>query len=301
MKLGVSSRLRRHAYPLVALAPALVFACTGLGGRSAAAPSSARTTEANITGLTTGILEHSQFAHHPFDNALAGTLLDRYLESLDATRSLFLQSDVDEFAAYRATLAHATRRAGDTLAARTIFDRYLERMEQRVAYVTDTLRTAKFDFTGHDVYSFDREHAQRPRDLAAVHEIWRQQLRAAYLQEKLGDKRPDQIVSTLTHRYAQQLRTMKALGSDEVLGDYLDALAHVYDPHSDYLGHEQMESLAIAMNLSLFGIGATLENADGYCKIRELVPGGPRRGVACWRPATASRRWRKPATSRSTW
>ena len=60
-----------------------------------------------------------------------------------------------------------------------------------------------------------------------------------------------------------------------MLGVYLDALAHVYDPHSDYLGHEQMESLSIAMNLSLFGIGATLENADGYCKIRDLVPGGP--------------------------
>jgi carboxyl-terminal processing protease len=68
---------------------------------------------------------------------------------------------------------------------------------------------------------------------------------------------------------------MKALGRDEVLGVYLDALAHVYDPHSDYLGHEQMESLSIALSLSLFGIGATLENADGYCKIQNVVAGGP--------------------------
>ena len=29
------------------------------------------------------------------------------------------------------------------------------------------------------------------------------------------------------------------------------------------------------MNLSLFGIGASLETEDGYCKIRELLPGGP--------------------------
>ena len=29
------------------------------------------------------------------------------------------------------------------------------------------------------------------------------------------------------------------------------------------------------MNLSLFGIGASLEAEDGYCKIRELLPGGP--------------------------
>ena len=29
------------------------------------------------------------------------------------------------------------------------------------------------------------------------------------------------------------------------------------------------------MNLSLFGIGASLETTDGYCNIRELLPGGP--------------------------
>ena len=275
MRSGKSLRLRRLGYPLTALGLALTFACTGLGGRSAAAPSDAHSTEANITRLTTGILEHSQFAHHPFDSVLAGTLLDRYLDSLDGSRSLFLQSDVDEFATYRATLAQATRGAGDTQAAQAIFARYLERMGQRTSYVADTLRTAKFDFNGHDVYSFDREHAQRPRDMAAARELWLHALRAEYLQEKLGDKRPEQIVTTLTHRYAQQLHSMKALGRDEVLSVYLDALAHVYDPHSDYLGHEQMESFSIAMNLSLFGIGATLENADGYCTIRDLVPGGP--------------------------
>ena len=141
--------------------------------------------------------------------------------------------------------------------------------------MTELLRTTTFDFTGHDSLSFDREHAPRPGDLAAAQALWKQQLRAEYLQEKLGDKNPEQIVRTLTKRYAQQLQTMKSLRSDEVLELYLDTLTHVYDPHSDYLGHEGMESLSIAMKLSLFGIGATLESADGYTKIRELVPGGP--------------------------
>jgi carboxyl-terminal processing protease len=68
---------------------------------------------------------------------------------------------------------------------------------------------------------------------------------------------------------------MKQLSRDEVLEIYLNALAHVYDPHSDYMGHQQMESFSIAMTLKLFGIGAVLESDDGYTKIRELVPGGP--------------------------
>jgi carboxyl-terminal processing protease len=244
----------------------------GWGAQSLAGKDS---TEANITRVTAGFLEESQFAHHPLDSELAGKFLDRYLDDLDGSRSLFLQSDVKEFVTYRATLAQVTHDIGDTSAAHAIFARYLERLGQRVAYSTDLLGTAKFDFTGHDVYDFDREHAQRPRDLKAAQELWRQQIRAEYLQEKLTDKRPEQIVRTLMRRKTQQLATMKALHDDEVLDIYLNALAHVYDPHSDYLGHEEMETLAIAMKLSLVGIGASLQSEDGYCKIRELLPGGP--------------------------
>ena len=253
----------------------LAACMVGLRGQTATLPPDSQSTEANITRLTTNLLERSQFAHHPLDSDLAGKFLDGYLDALDGTHSLFLQSDIAEFSKYRRTLSLATRSVGDTSASRTIFERYLQRLEQRTAFVNDALRTTRFDFTGHDVYSFDREHAPRPANLNGAQELWRQELRADYLQEKLGRLSPENIVTKLTRRYAQQLSTMKSLHNNEVLEIYLDALAHVYDPHSDYLGHEQMESLSIAMNLSLFGVGASLENADGYCTIRELLPGGP--------------------------
>jgi carboxyl-terminal processing protease len=264
----------RIAAPLVA-AFVLALTTAGLGAQQTELSPAAKATEANITRLTASLLEHSQFAHHPLDSEFAAKFLDRYLDALDGSHSLFLQTDLEEFAPYRASLAQATRASGDASAAHVIFARYLQRLEQRVTFVTEAVKGTKFDFTGHDSYSFDRTKAPRPRDLAAAKDLWRQQLRAEYLQEKLGDKKADQIASTLTRRYAQQLRTAKEVNGDEVLEIYLNALAHVYDPHSDYMGHEQMESFSIAMNLSLFGIGAVLENDDGYCKIRELVPGGP--------------------------
>ena len=142
-------------------------------------------------------------------------------------------------------------------------------------HATKLLRSEKFAFTGHDSFSFDRSKAERPRDPTAAQSLWRQQVRFEYLQEKLGDKKPEQIVTTLTRRYGQQLRTMKQLKRDDVLEVYLNALAHVYDPHSDYMGHQQMETFSMGMNLKLFGIGAVLRNEDGYTRIEELVPGGP--------------------------
>ena len=86
----------------------------------------------------------------------------------------------------------------------------------------------------------------------------------------------EEIVETLSHRYHRVLRFFTDWNSDDVLEKYLTALAHVYDPHSDYFDHATLQQFAITMNLSLFGIGAELTLADdGYCTIRRLLPGGP--------------------------
>lgn len=259
-------------WPLVLLIALL--GATDCAGRAALA-SAPDATEANITRITSNILEQSQFSHHALDRELANKFLDSYLDALDGTRSVFLQTDLAEFAAYRATLAQTTRSTGDTAASRKIFKRYLERLGQRAAFVAETLKAPKFEFAGHENYSLDREKAARPADMAAAQGLWRTQLRAEYLQEKLAGTAPAEIGPKLTRRYAQQLDTMKALSEGEVLEVYLSSLAHVYDPHSDYLGHEQMESFSISMNLSLFGIGASLASEDGYCTIREVLRGGP--------------------------
>ncbi|MEP6673352.1 MAG: hypothetical protein ABJF10_29655, partial [Chthoniobacter sp.] len=214
----------------------------------------APTPDGQVTQLTAQLLEQGQFARRRLDDSMAAKFLDRYIDSLDPSHEIILQSDAAEFTRFVPQLAEATRDAGDTHPARVIFGRYLQRLDERAAFVTKALAEEKFDFTGHDRYSFDRENASRPRDIAEAHELWRQRLRADILQEKLAVKKPDQFAQTLTRRYERQVQTMQKLSAGAVLEIYLEALAHVYDPHSDYMGREQLESFNIAMNLSLAGI-----------------------------------------------
>ena len=272
-----SKHLLRTA--IVAVAPLVMvgfLTAASFGGRTASLAADGNDpTDANITRITAGLLEHSQFSHQRLDNELAAKFLDRYLDSLDPSHLLFLQSDAQDFDHIRSQLATMTRREGDISPARTVFQRYLERLDQRVAYATNLLQSEKLDFNGHDAYSFDRQKAARPLDLETAHELWRQNVRADYLQEKLAGKKPADIVTALTRRYTRLDQTMRKLSSEEVLEVYLNALAHVYDPHSDYLGREQMDNFSISMNLSLLGVGATLRAEDGYCRVFDLVPGGP--------------------------
>jgi carboxyl-terminal processing protease len=273
-------KAKQLVLPALATLASLVLVCcvtaATLGSPTASLAAAAiDPTDGNITRLTAGLLEQSQFSHHRLDDELASKFLDRYLDSLDPAHMLFLQSDAREFDLFRSRLPEMTRREGDITPARRIFQRYLERLDQRGAYVTNLLQSEKFDFTGHETYSFDREKAPRPQDLDAARQLWRQNIRAEYLQEKLAGKKPADIVTTLTRRYTRLLQTMSKLTSEEVLDVYLNALAHVYDPHSDYFGPAQRDDFSIAMNLSLFGVGATLRAEDGYAKIYELVSGGP--------------------------
>ncbi len=264
----------KSALPALSLTITLASSASAFGFLNSD-PLDEKQTDAATTALTSKILENSQFAHKKLDAALAEKFLERYLDSLDGGRSIFFQSDIEEFTKAGANLAQDTRVQGDSTLAQTIFKRFLERLDQRTAYSNQLLTDGNFDFSKDETYQFDRKKAPRPADLSAAQELWKDQVRYEYLQEKLAGKNQDEIPKTLMRRTARTVESMRKLSAKAVLEMYLEALAQVYDPHSDYMGPEQLKSFQISMNLSLIGIGATLSSDDGFCKIVELVPGGP--------------------------
>jgi carboxyl-terminal processing protease len=231
--------------------------------------------EANIARVTASLLGQSHFSAQRDRTEVSRRFMERYLDALDGAKMHLLQSDLDDFSRYEASLEDLTLKLGDTTPAQKIFTRFLQRLEQRVEFVQQTLKTQVFDFNNCETYPLDREKATRPRDILEAQLLWFRHLRYEYLQEKLAKKKPAEIIETLTKRYERTLRTMKKLHADQVFEIYLTSLAHVYDPHSDYMGPRQLEDFNISMSLSLCGIGAVLQSVDGYCKIHELLPGGP--------------------------
>ncbi len=113
----------------------------------------------------------------------------------------------------------------------------------------------------------------------------------------------EEIVEILHRRYHRRMRAFAELNDEDVLGIYLTTLAHVYDPHSDYMTHSQLVTFSIQMNLKLEGIGAELRSEDGYCIVYKILPGGPARRAT--RPRTRSRKatasWRSPRAIHPRW
>ena len=97
----------------------------------------------------------------------------------------------------------------------------------------------------------------------------------SYFESNLQGDRHDEIVKTLNRRYNRVMRNLKQFESKEVLQWYLDALAHSYDPHTNYFGPREEEAFSMSMTLSFVGIGAVLTSEDGYATITEIKPGSP--------------------------
>ncbi len=230
--------------------------------------------DSSVAQVTAQLFSRSHYLKHPLDAEISGKFLDEYLNSLDIRHFYFLSTDLKEFDVWRPTLGKMVR-DGDTSPADVIFSRLLKRVDEQVAYATGLLKTEKFTFDTPDSIALERKNAPFPKDENEQQVQWREYLRYEYLQEKLNKKKPDEIVATLTRRYNRLAKTYHDFTSDDVFEMYLNALAHAYDPHSDYMGKSAMESFNIQMRLSLFGIGALLQSEDGYCKIIELTPGGP--------------------------
>ncbi len=231
--------------------------------------------EAKIAELTAQFLAQDHYLKDLPRSEVSSRTWTEYLSDLDPRHMYLLQTDVDEFEKYRSTVEDQLLSKGDTRPAFLLFTRLLDRVDQQHSYVSDLLAHDKFDFTSDDNFVIDRKNAPRPKDLDDAKQLWRDYLRYEYLQEKLNKAKPEDIVKTLTRRYAVLERTLHEFDRDEIFQRYLNALSHAYDPHTDYFGKAALDDFNIQMKLSLFGIGALLGSEDGYCKISELTPGGP--------------------------
>jgi len=81
--------------------------------------------------------------------------------------------------------------------------------------------------------------------------------------------------SEVLKRYERLVANYETADQMEIQEIYLNTLSQLYDPHSSFLSEYYLEEFDISVRNSLVGIGAVLQDKDGYCMLAELMPGGP--------------------------
>ena len=90
----------------------------------------------------------------------------------------------------------------------------------------------------------------------------------------LTDKTWAETRDVLKKRYERVAKRSEQITADDVFENFMNAFAHVFDPHSSYFSPRNSEEYRIAMSLSYEGIGASLQSIDDYVTIMEILPGG---------------------------
>ncbi len=302
------SRCMRQALFVCAL---LTTATTGFSAPKTLAP---QDYYGDIAKKVARMLQVGHVRQLNFDDSISQKAWTNLITLFDPDRSYFLQSDLKSFDDMQLKIDDAIK-SGDVSFAYRVHSRFCTRLEERYAFTTNLLaqgfsftNTEVYVWKRKDAQwpaSIEEQNdlwRKRIKNEYLAH-ILGKELDALNASNKLAQTRnatntvaatTNTVVSTnsiastsktnapafkpeeiIAKRYKQYMIIFQDMDEEAVLQRYLSALCTAYDPHSDYLSPMRKEDFDIDMNLTLCGIGATLQSEDGMAKITALIPGGP--------------------------
>ena len=216
-----------------------------------------------------------------------------YLKNIDANKRLLSKADVKQLDKFEKEIDDEIKNGTYDLfnASLKIVNKQTTLTEQ----FFEEILAQPFDFTVNEEVDFDEDmpYAKNEKELKdrwrtylkynVLTKLYADQLAQEKAQEKSDTVFTPKPFDTLeynarksvlkTHRdyYAR----LKRLERKDRLSMYINSITSVYDPHTNYFPPADKENFDIQMSGHLEGIGAQLQEKDGYIKITNIIPGGP--------------------------
>ena len=242
------------------------------------------------------VLQGLHFSRERFSAELYTKFLDCYLQSLDPQHLYFTQKDVDELHKKYADsfgdylVAKQTKRLAEEL-----YSLYSERAIRHITQAEEILREyAKNPPSFDSDRSVPRSRRKLPRakDDAELDQVWRDQVEDMLLTEisrrenvariaaEKGKPDPNANEISPVDKILARLKRLRLevqeADLEDMVSQLLNAVAHVYDPHTDYMGAREEQRFKDMIKASIVGIGAQLrEDDDGSTRVEGIVKGGP--------------------------
>ncbi|HVV85742.1 MAG TPA: carboxy terminal-processing peptidase [Kofleriaceae bacterium] len=250
--------------------------------------------EAALAGVVLHLLEERHLLQRKLDDKVSEAALTAFLDRLDPGKVFLLASDRQALAAY-ADKIDDEMESGRLDLAHEAAARFHARIGV-VAPMVASILAKPLDLSNDETIETDPDKLAPVATDAELRERWRQRLELEILDRtappldppKPGDppapaplplaQREDKARADLATSYAGRFARLGAYDVRDAEADLINAIASIYDPHTDYLPPADKANFDIAISGSVEGIGALLKEHDHYVEVQELVPGG-----AAWR------------------
>ena len=242
------------------------------------------------------VLQNAHFSRERFSREMYEKFLDCYLQSLDPQHLYFTEEDVTALREkYAASFGDYMLAGQTTLLAEELYAAYSTRALQRISQAEQILRSYGDKLPAFDSdRSLPRSRRKLPRaaNAAALDQVWKDQVEdmlltevsrrenVARLAKEKGKPDPNAREGSVTEKILARLKRRRCevqeADREDMVSFLLNAVAHVYDPHSDYMGAREEQRFKDMIKASIVGIGAQLrEDDDGSTRVEGIVKGSP--------------------------
>ena len=246
-----------------------------------------------LVSLLRHVLTKWHYEPEDIDDAFSVAIHEKFIETLDPTKRYFLQSDVDEFSAYKFIIDDQIKNE-DLTYYHIVYNRFNQRIQESKNYYKVILQNP-FDFTKDEIVDLDYEKQTFSKNQNELIKNWQKQLKFYTisrlhdnLQEEIEKKKED---STYVSKSFEELEKISRDKTSEYMDDFysrvddlnhndwfatfINVIAEEFDPHTTYLAPSLKKRFDQSMSGKLEGIGARLQKKNDYTKVVEIISGGP--------------------------
>jgi carboxyl-terminal processing protease len=262
-----------------------------------------------IGNIVKNALEQYHFKNLKVDKGLSEKAFDLYLKRVDFGKQFLLKGEVDQLNRYRYVM-HEQMVNGNHILLDSTMKIMNSRLDKLEKLRQETFKK-EFDFTVEESLETDpdkRDFLNSEKELQQHwNKVFKQGTLTRYLSLKETEKKKaeaqsamseeekkeqgDKLEKVLTEKElmakaheatADQYKKFFSRLKDEDRASYIErffnAIAGVFDPHTNYMPPRRKEDFDIDISGSLEGIGAVLSEDGDFIKVVTIVPGG-----AAWR------------------
>jgi len=226
----------------------------------------------NLPPLTRQFL-NSHVSQRLLTPEIEARAVETYLERLDPSRTLLLESEAAEIQESLASVFQKLR-FGDCSEILSLHESMLERHVQAEARARTVLEDDSFELDESVELILDPEKRGRPVTPEERDAVFLKLLHFQISNYLSAGETLEEARRLLTKRYNLRVKRFAEISREDVLASFLNSFAAALDPHSNYLTADYLEDFRIQMSLSLEGIGVALMERDGYSVVDRIIPGG---------------------------
>lgn len=244
-----------------------------------------------VVQLITHTLSLTHFNPLDIDDSFSEKVFKLYLKRIDSNKRFFTKEDIQKLEPYKNQIDDEIK--SKSMDFYNLANDMLSKNTDKVqGYYTEIL-SKPFTFEGTETVETDPDKTEFAKDDASLKDAWQKALKYQVMvqvadmmenQEKLtSDTIPRKSFAEMEadarkkvlKLHSEWFKHLKSASETERLAIFVNAITSVYDPHTQYLAPNDKENFDMLMTGQLEGIGAQLQENDGYVKVVDIVPGSP--------------------------